>query len=98
VNYYGLLKINISDPNTIHEANSSVCKYQQDYLSIFLRVNVANVWWLGTSGGVVVIRTDKYSYGHTCHLIRLLQLLYGKLALRLNNVAVDAECLGDLRL
>jgi hypothetical protein len=49
------------------------------------------------SSGVVVIRSDKQSYGHTSLLIRLLQLLYGKLALRLNNVAVDAECLGDLR-
>jgi hypothetical protein len=59
-------------------------------------VNAENVCWLGSSDGVVVIRTDKQSYGHTSLLITLLQLLYGKLAFRLNIVAVDAECLGDL--
>lgn len=62
----------------------------------FWGVNAENVWWLGSSDGVVVVRTDKQSYGHTSFLITLLQLLYGKLALY--NVAVDAEYLRDLGL
>lgn len=31
----------------------------------FWGVNAENVWWLGSSDGVVVVRTDKQSYGHT---------------------------------
>jgi hypothetical protein len=71
--------------------NRTICPY-------FWGINTENVRWLAISGGVVVVRTDKQSYGHTSLLITLLQLVYWKLALRLNNVAVDAECLGGLDL
>jgi hypothetical protein len=97
VNYYGWLKLTLVLPTlSMKPTHRSVNTNKTNFVHI-LRVYVANVWWLGTSGGVLVVRTDKYSYGDTCLLISLLQLLYGKLALRLNNVAVDAECLGDLR-
>jgi hypothetical protein len=49
------MNYNGCDSNTIHETNSLVCIYQQDYLSITLGgVNAENVWWLWSCGGVVV--------------------------------------------